>query len=202
MRRSSSSTKLPLRSITNPSALYRQRSNGSWSVGQCWSLPTDSQPYTKPIGSPCCSMAKLSSKGDMNSSLFVIHSIVSCMSSSSTKPQSNIHRRRFSFAEELKIRCWALLARGALRLLGLTTRKQYIGGEELLARWQRREQVILAFWHSRILLMPFAYRGQKACIMNSVHRDGEIITRVIKHFGVAAVRGSSTRGWMGGLKGM
>lgn len=124
------------------------------------------------------------------------------MSFSSTKPQSNSPRQRFPFTEELKIRCWALLARGALRLLGLTTRKQYMGGEELLARWQRHEQVILAFWHSRILLMPFAYRGQKACIMNSVHRDGEIITRVIKHFGIDAVRGSSTRGWMGGLKGM
>jgi lysophospholipid acyltransferase (LPLAT)-like uncharacterized protein len=65
--------------------------------------------------------------------------------------------------------------------------------------------VIVTFWHSRILLMPFPYhthRGQKACIMNSIHRDGEIITRVIKRFGISAVRGSSTRGWMGGLKGM
>jgi len=124
------------------------------------------------------------------------------MSSSSTKPQSNARRRRFSFAEEMKIRCWATFACGALWVLGVTTRKHYVGGEELLTRWQRREQVILAFWHSRILLMPFPYRGQKACIMNSAHRDGEIITRVIKHFGVDAVRGSSTRGWMGGLKGM
>ena len=38
--------------------------------------------------------------------------------------------------------------------------------------------------------------------MNSIHRDGEIITRVIKRFGISTVRGSSTRGWMGGLKGM
>lgn len=124
------------------------------------------------------------------------------MSSSSTKPRSDTRRRRFSFAEEIKIRCWATLARCALWVLGVTTRKQYVNGEELLTRWRRREQVILAFWHSRILLMPFPYRGQKSCIMNSVHRDGEIITRVIKHFGIDAVRGSSTRGWMGGLKGM
>ena len=39
-------------------------------------------------------------------------------------------------------------------------------------------------------------------MMNSIHRDGEIITRVIRRFGISAVRGSSTRGWMGGLKGM
>jgi lysophospholipid acyltransferase (LPLAT)-like uncharacterized protein len=50
--------------------------------------------------------------------------------------------------------------------------------------------------------MPFPYQGRKGCIMNSIHRDGEIITRVIKRFGISTVRGSSTRGWMGGLKGM
>jgi lysophospholipid acyltransferase (LPLAT)-like uncharacterized protein len=114
-------------------------------------------------------------------------------------------QRRFPLGEELKIRCWAALALAALWLLGKTTRKRYVGAEELLAHWQRGEQVILTFWHDRILLMAFpyrTYRGQKACVMNSIHRDGEIITRVLTHFGVRAVRGSSTRGWMGGLKGM
>jgi lysophospholipid acyltransferase (LPLAT)-like uncharacterized protein len=124
------------------------------------------------------------------------------MNSSSTKPQRNTHEPRFSFAEELKIRCWSWLAFLVLWVLGATTRKQRLGGDELLDRWQRGEQVILAFWHGRILLMSFAYRGQKACVMNSVHRDGEIITRVLQRFGVNAVRGSSTRGWMSGLKGM
>ena len=38
--------------------------------------------------------------------------------------------------------------------------------------------------------------------MNSIHRDGEIITRVLKRFGIAAVRGSSSRGWVSGLKGL
>lgn len=102
----------------------------------------------------------------------------------------------------MKIRCWTALALCALWFLGKTTRKRFINGDELFACWERREPVILAFWHGRILLMPFPYRGQKACIMNSIHRDGEIITRVIKRFGISAVRGSSTRGWMGGLKGM
>jgi len=125
------------------------------------------------------------------------------MSFSSTKlPQLKISRRRFSFVEELKIRCWAFFAFWALRLLAAMTRKSQLGGEQLLDYWQRGEQVILAFWHGRILFMPFPYRGQKACIMNSAHRDGEIITRVIMRFGIHAVRGSSTRGWMGGLKGM
>src|SRR2546422_4122945 len=119
-----------------------------------------------------------------------------------TDPLQPNRQPRFPLVEELKIRCWTGLALGALWLLGKTTRKRYIGAEELFARWQRRDQVILAFWHNRLLLMLFPYRGQKACIMNSAHRDGEIITRVSKRFGISAVRGSSTRGWLGGLKCM
>ena len=72
----------------------------------------------------------------------------------------------------------------------------------MFARWQRGERIIMAFWHSRIVLMRFGYRGPKACVMNSIHRDGEITTRVLKRFGIDAVRGSSSRGWVGGLKGM
>ena len=117
-------------------------------------------------------------------------------------PHSSSSPPQFPLSEELKIRFWTALALCALWFLGKTTRKRFIGAEDLFARWERKEQVILAFWHGRILLIPFPYRGQKACIMNSVHRDGEISTRVIKRFGVSVVRGSSTRGWMGGLKGM
>ena len=108
----------------------------------------------------------------------------------------------FPFGEELKIRLWAGLAFALLWLLKVTTRKCYVGVDDLFARWERGEQVILAFWHSRIVLMRFGYRGSKACIMNSIHRDGEIITRVLKRFGIAAVRGSSSRGWVSGLKGL
>jgi lysophospholipid acyltransferase (LPLAT)-like uncharacterized protein len=124
------------------------------------------------------------------------------MTSNSTTPPFINRSPRFPLCEELKIRGWTVLALGALRTLEWTIRKHYVGGEELLVRWERHQQVIVAFWHSRILFMPFPYQGRKGCIMNSIHRDGEIITRVIKRFGISTVRGSSTRGWMGGLKGM
>ena len=109
---------------------------------------------------------------------------------------------RLPLREEIKIRLWASLAFAFLWLLRVTTRKYYIGGDDLFARWKRGEQIIMAFWHSRIVLMRFGYRGPKACVMNSIHRDGEITTRVLKRFGIDAVRGSSSRGWVGGLKGM
>ena len=109
---------------------------------------------------------------------------------------------QFPFGEELKIRVWAGLAFAVLCFLKVTTRKHYIWSDDLLPRWKQGDQVIMAFWHSRILLMRFAYRGHKAVTLNSIHRDGEIVTRVLKRLGITAVRGSSSRGWVGGLKGM
>jgi len=113
-----------------------------------------------------------------------------------------INQPSFPLREELKIRAWAGLALAAVWGLSKTMRFSYVGTQDLFAGWERGEQVILAFWHNRMLLMPFPYRGPKACIMNSSHRDGEIISRVIRRFGIISVRGSSTRGWVSGLKGM
>ncbi len=86
-------------------------------------------------------------------------------------------------------------------LLRWTLRPRYQNGDELFARWARGERVILAFWHDRLLLMPFAeHRRQRVCILVSRHRDGELITRAVRPLGVETARGSSTRGWAGGLK--
>ncbi len=90
----------------------------------------------------------------------------------------------------------------ALRILGWTTRRETCGAEELIGRWARDEPLILAFWHGRLVMMGFAYQGRGACILNSGHRDGRLVARVTRRFGVRAVQGSSTRGWVGGLRGM
>ena len=86
------------------------------------------------------------------------------------------------------------LISGALRLLSKTVRIRFANAEELFARWEHGEQVIVAFWHDRVVMMPIAYRGRKLCIMNSQHRDGEIATRALAHWGIRSVRGSATRG--------
>jgi lysophospholipid acyltransferase (LPLAT)-like uncharacterized protein len=38
--------------------------------------------------------------------------------------------------------------------------------------------------------------------MNSRHRDGQLISRAIRLLGIEVVRGSSTRGWVGGMRGL
>lgn len=68
--------------------------------------------------------------------------------------------------------------------------------------WARGERIIVAFWHGRLLMMPFAYPGQPGAILISQHRDGEYISRIAAHFGFEVIRGSATRGGMRAAKQM
>jgi lysophospholipid acyltransferase (LPLAT)-like uncharacterized protein len=90
-----------------------------------------------------------------------------------------------------------VLISGTLRLLALTTQVRFVNADELFARWKRGEQLIIAFWHNRVLMMPVANRSRKLCIMNSQSRDGEIATRALARWGIRSVRGSATRGGVG-----
>ncbi|MEO8604321.1 MAG: lysophospholipid acyltransferase family protein [bacterium] len=92
-----------------------------------------------------------------------------------------------------------LLLRPALRLLQLSLHSEYGGDAALRARWANGEQVILAFWHNRLLLLPVIGEGVPMCIMVSHHRDGEVATRLLSAWRIATVRGSASRGAVGGF---
>ena len=64
------------------------------------------------------------------------------------------------------------------------------------------------FWHNRLGFMAFSYkkywqseRKRDGKVIISDHKDGELITRIVSHFGIGAVRGSSTKGAVKALKG-
>ncbi len=54
--------------------------------------------------------------------------------------------------------------------------------------------VIYSFWHNRIFYLPYLYRKSNIAVMVSLHKDGELIARVMKKLGLVAIRGSTTRG--------
>ena len=81
-----------------------------------------------------------------------------------------------------------------IRGLYATMRVRVIGGEIPRAFHDRGEGTINVFWHARLLLLPFAYLGEKSPhILISGHGDGEIIANVMKCFGFSLVRGSSSK---------
>jgi lysophospholipid acyltransferase (LPLAT)-like uncharacterized protein len=53
---------------------------------------------------------------------------------------------------------------------------------------------ILSFWHARILMLPYAYKGWNGSLLISEHRDGAYIADAMQLMGVESSRGSSTRG--------
>jgi lysophospholipid acyltransferase (LPLAT)-like uncharacterized protein len=81
-----------------------------------------------------------------------------------------------------------------VKALCVTLRVQVLG-EDLAAATQARPQsVIYAFWHGQLLYLMYHYRGRGVYILVSQSQDGELLSRILRHFGLPTVRGSSTRG--------
>jgi lysophospholipid acyltransferase (LPLAT)-like uncharacterized protein len=93
-------------------------------------------------------------------------------------------------------------ARQVIRLLAATMRIEYVNYDGVWSMWRGGRNVIVAFWHGRLMMMPIVYRGKGMNILVSNHRDGELVARTVKGLGIDSVRGSSTRGWFGGVKGL
>ena len=91
------------------------------------------------------------------------------------------------------------LLSGALWLAAKTVRVEYRGMEPVFDCWRRGEHVIVAFWHNRVVLMPSVYRGEHIAVLTSHSRDGEIATRAFERWGIRSIRGSASRGGVGGL---
>jgi len=92
-----------------------------------------------------------------------------------------------------------------ITLLRVTMRRKEVNSEWVREWWSKGENAIIAFWHGRLLMMPLitvGYPGKGFKVLISRHRDGELIGRTIRFFGAEAVRGSSTRGGLSGLKGL
>ncbi len=102
-------------------------------------------------------------------------------------------RRRWSDSR-LSLALVPWLGSGLLRLVARTIRRRDIGREYPEAVLAKGERAITAFWHQRLLLMPFVFLPHVAAILISQHRDGEYIARTAEWLGYSVVRGSATRG--------
>lgn len=92
------------------------------------------------------------------------------------------------------------VAAGTIRAFGKSMRLFTVGEAVVDDFYRRGERIIIAFWHGRQVMMPLAYRGTRASILISQHRDGELIARIMQSFGFGAIRGSTTRGGVRALR--
>ncbi len=100
-----------------------------------------------------------------------------------------------------RLLCW--LAAQYIRLVYVTGRWQVLGDAAPQSFWDQDRPFILAFWHGRILMMPYCWRRRQPInMLISQHRDGQIIARTVSHFGIETIVGSSSKGGMAALRAM
>lgn len=87
-----------------------------------------------------------------------------------------------------------------IRLLGATVRFDYRNRRVLDRIRGEGGRYVLAFWHSRFVLMPYAYPGPKLAVLSSEHRDSKMLARILARFGLESAWGSSTSGGAKGLR--
>ena len=95
--------------------------------------------------------------------------------------------------EEIKWQLIGVSGKLLVDLLFSTIRIESVGFERVEDIIASRK-MIAAFWHSRILLISYLYKGWNAAILVSRSQDGEFIARLIERQGHEPVRGSTTRG--------
>lgn len=91
-----------------------------------------------------------------------------------------------------------------LNLYTRTLRVQFEGTEHIQKHLDKGGRIIIASWHQRFFggfFLPKIFKWSP-CIMISQSRDGEFISRVVRHIGWIPVRGSSSRGGKEALRVM
>jgi len=94
------------------------------------------------------------------------------------------------------------LAYAYVTLVGLTTRLTVVRGgirDDLRARDRR---FIYAFWHQRQVFFTWTHRGERAAVLVSRSKDGEMISETMRLSRIGAVRGSSSRGGASAVREM
>jgi lysophospholipid acyltransferase (LPLAT)-like uncharacterized protein len=105
-----------------------------------------------------------------------------------------------SLADRLLVLAVPPLAHAHIRLLWRTLRVEFRNREVIDRLRARPSPYILAFWHSRFLMMPYAYPGGRMAVLSSRHRDSRMLVAVLGRFGLATAWGSSTEGGAAGLR--
>ena len=103
---------------------------------------------------------------------------------------------------EARFRAAGVLGHALVGGLFATVRFRATGEESFLRFRRAGKPVIFVLWHGHLLPLTWRHRGTGVVALVSEHADGEYIARVLERLGYGTVRGSSTRGGTGGLKGL
>lgn len=81
-----------------------------------------------------------------------------------------------------------------LRALYATWRVRVVNDGGWRALHAKGQSFVFSLWHGELLPLVIEHRNQGVRILISEHGDGEVIARIAQRLGLAAIRGSTTRG--------
>jgi len=102
--------------------------------------------------------------------------------------------KTFTLLQKIEIALMSLAGWMLLRLIGATLRYRVEGWKNFKQFKEKKTPVIYSFWHNQIFCATHFWRFRNIVVISSRHFDGEVIARVIRRFGYASARGSSSRG--------
>jgi lysophospholipid acyltransferase (LPLAT)-like uncharacterized protein len=115
-------------------------------------------------------------------------------------------RRRWSVRKRVEVTVLGTLAALVLWLVYLTLRVSWLDEADVLARHRRGERFVFSTWHDGLILLPLVLRHARGefrpRVLISWHRDAEIGAQAARWFGARFVRGSTTRGGIGAIRGL
>jgi lysophospholipid acyltransferase (LPLAT)-like uncharacterized protein len=100
-----------------------------------------------------------------------------------------------------QILCW--MASFYIRFVFKTSQWEITGYQHPTGFWKNNKPFILAFWHGRILMMPYCWNNKVPIhMLISSHRDGQLIAKTVGHFGIKTLQGSRSKGGSAALRAM
>lgn len=100
--------------------------------------------------------------------------------------------------QEIKWQLVGILGKMLIDCLFLGARIEFVGLEKVRDIVDSR-RFILAFWHSRILLVSYVFKDWHGVALVSRSDDGEIIARILQRLGNDTIRGSTKKGGLRAL---
>ncbi len=107
-----------------------------------------------------------------------------------------------TFKDRLLFALTGLLGPWLIRILGVLCRYRIVGEERLFRAMDKGDGAIIALWHGRMLLPVYHFRNRNISSLVSLHRDGELITRIVTRLGYIIRRGSPRQGGREGFLAM
>ena len=82
-----------------------------------------------------------------------------------------------------------------IKLVRFTSKTNFINKEYLINAKKEHKNIIFAFWHGRELMLAsyLAHQGKMFSVI-SLHKDGNLVAKLLSLFGSKIIRGSSNKG--------